>query len=131
MSLATSLLLLAAAAANGEENSSAAAVAKEAAETPAYTKLQCILVEQGPVVCSNGKIYSEMKRKGPIVEKIKCYGVALAAQNDCVAGPGTSCAGTSTLDYQSNKWSYLPANDCTSIGGKREPSGTNTPSPEK
>lgn len=32
--------------------------------------------------------------------KEKCYGVALKAKNDCAAGPGTSYAGTSTVDYQ-------------------------------
>ena len=32
--------------------------------------------------------------------KEKCYGVALAGQNDCAAGPGTTCAGTSVTDYQ-------------------------------
>ncbi|MDZ4307721.1 DUF2282 domain-containing protein, partial [Allopontixanthobacter sp.] len=28
--------------------------------------------------------------------KEKCFGVALKGKNDCAAGPGTSCAGTST-----------------------------------
>src|SRR5690606_12837174 len=28
----------------------------------------------------------------------KCYGVAKAGQNDCAAGPGTTCAGTSKTD---------------------------------
>ena len=32
--------------------------------------------------------------------KEKCYGVSMAGQNDCAAGPGTTCAGTSTVDYQ-------------------------------
>ena len=45
----------------------------------------------------------------------KCYGVALAGKNDCAAGPGTTCAGTSTLDYQGNAWSLVPAGTCTSI----------------
>ena len=45
----------------------------------------------------------------------KCYGVALAGQNDCAAGPGTSCAGTSTIDYQSNAWKLVPAGTCQSI----------------
>jgi len=26
--------------------------------------------------------------------KEKCYGIALAGQNDCAAGPGTTCAGS-------------------------------------
>lgn len=47
--------------------------------------------------------------------KEKCYGVALAGQNDCAAGPGTSCAGTSTRDYQGNAWKYVDKGTCTSI----------------
>ena len=42
----------------------------------------------------------------------KCYGVALAGKNDCAAGPGTTCAGTSTVDYQGNAWSLVPAGLC-------------------
>lgn len=45
----------------------------------------------------------------------KCYGVALAGQNDCKAGPGTTCSGTSTIDYQSNAWKLVPEGTCTSI----------------
>lgn len=45
----------------------------------------------------------------------KCYGVSLAGQNDCAAGPGTTCAGTSTVDYQGNAWKLVPAGTCTSI----------------
>lgn len=47
--------------------------------------------------------------------KEKCYGVALAGQNGCAAGPGTSCAGTSTVDYQGNAWSLVAAGTCESI----------------
>jgi uncharacterized membrane protein len=45
----------------------------------------------------------------------KCYGVALAGQNDCAAGPGTTCAGTSTIDYQGNAWKVVPAGTCTTM----------------
>ena len=45
----------------------------------------------------------------------KCYGVALAGQNDCAAGPGTTCEGTSKVDYQGNAWSLVPAGSCVSI----------------
>jgi uncharacterized membrane protein len=45
----------------------------------------------------------------------KCYGVALAGQNDCAAGPGTTCSGTSTVDYQGNAWSLVPAGTCEQI----------------
>lgn len=45
----------------------------------------------------------------------KCYGVSLAGQNDCAAGPGTTCAGTSTVDYQGNAWKAVPAGTCLTM----------------
>lgn len=48
--------------------------------------------------------------------KEKCYGISLAGQNDCAAGPGTTCAGTSTVDYQGNAWTLVPAGDCVKYG---------------
>lgn len=42
----------------------------------------------------------------------KCYGIAKAGKNDCAAGPGTSCAGTSTRDYQGNAWKLVPKGTC-------------------
>lgn len=48
-------------------------------------------------------------------DKEKCYGVAKAGKNDCAAGPGTSCAGTSTRDYQGDAWKLVDKGSCTSI----------------
>lgn len=48
-------------------------------------------------------------------KKEKCFGVSLAGQNDCAAGPGTTCAGTSKVDYQGNSWALVPAGTCTTI----------------
>ena len=48
-------------------------------------------------------------------EKEKCYGVAKAGQNDCQAGPGTTCAGTSKVDYQGNAWKYVPKGTCDTM----------------
>ena len=45
----------------------------------------------------------------------KCYGISLAKQNDCAAGPGTSCAGTSVRNYQGDAWKYVARGTCTSI----------------
>jgi uncharacterized membrane protein len=45
----------------------------------------------------------------------KCYGVALAGKNDCKAGAGTTCAGTSQVNYQKNAWKLVPAGTCTKI----------------
>ena len=45
----------------------------------------------------------------------KCYGVALAGKNDCAAGAGTSCAGTSTVDYDAHVWKYVAKGTCESM----------------
>ena len=45
----------------------------------------------------------------------KCYGVSLAGKNDCAAGAGTTCAGTSKVDFQANAWKNVPAGTCVSI----------------
>lgn len=45
----------------------------------------------------------------------KCYGVALAGQNDCKAGAGTTCAGNSKVNHQGNAWKNVPAGTCTTI----------------
>lgn len=45
----------------------------------------------------------------------KCYGVAKAGKNDCAAGPGTSCAGSSTRDYQGDAWKLVPKGSCEKI----------------
>jgi uncharacterized membrane protein len=63
----------------------------------------------------------------------KCYGISLAGQNDCAAGPGTTCAGTSTIDYQSNAWKLVPQGTCTAIetphgNGSLESSDARVPS---
>ena len=48
-------------------------------------------------------------------DKEKCFGVAKAGQNDCEAGPGTTCAGTSKVDYQGNAWKLVPKGTCEQI----------------
>jgi len=51
--------------------------------------------------------------RAPAMEK--CYGVALAGKNDCKAGAGTTCAGTSKVNYQKNSWKLVPAGTCAKI----------------
>jgi uncharacterized membrane protein len=58
----------------------------------------------------------------------KCYGVSMAGKNDCAAGPGTTCAGTSKVDYQGNSWKHVPKGTCTSI---KTPKGMGSLSPLK
>ena len=51
----------------------------------------------------------------------KCYGVSLAGKNDCAAGAGTTCAGTSKVDYQGNAWKYVAKGTCAAM---KTPKGT-------
>lgn len=51
----------------------------------------------------------------------KCYGVALKGQNDCFAGAGTTCAGTSMSDYQGNAWKMVAKGTCTTISTPNGP----------
>jgi uncharacterized membrane protein len=56
----------------------------------------------------------------------KCYGVSKAGKNDCKAGPGTSCAGSSTRDYQGSAWKLVPKGTCLTI---KTPQGHGTLAP--
>ena len=57
----------------------------------------------------------DMKKEGMTSEMEKCYGVSMAGKNQCAAGPGTTCAGTSKVDYQGNSWTLVPKGTCTKI----------------
>ncbi|MBS0418052.1 MAG: DUF2282 domain-containing protein [Proteobacteria bacterium] len=57
----------------------------------------------------------------------QCYGVALKGQNDCYAGAGTTCAGTSTSDYQGNAFKLVAKGTCTTI---QTPNGTGSLKPK-
>ncbi|WP_415901642.1 DUF2282 domain-containing protein [Neptuniibacter sp. QD29_5] len=50
--------------------------------------------------------------------KEKCYGVALAGQNDCGNLAGThSCAGQSKTDNDSGEWKLVAKGTCKEMGG--------------
>jgi uncharacterized membrane protein len=53
--------------------------------------------------------------KADVAGKEKCYGVAKAGENDCMAGPGTSCAGTAKTDYDRKAWKEVPKGTCVTI----------------
>ncbi|WCT74500.1 DUF2282 domain-containing protein [Sphingomonas naphthae] len=57
----------------------------------------------------------------------KCYGVALAGKNDCKAGAGTSCAGTSKVNYQGNAWKLVKAGSCVTT---KTPKGNGSLTPK-
>jgi uncharacterized membrane protein len=56
-------------------------------------------------------------------DKEKCYGVSLKGKNDCAAGPGTTCAGTSKTDYQGNAWKLVPKGTCENTASPTSPTG--------
>jgi len=58
----------------------------------------------------------------------KCYGIAMKGDNDCAAGAGTTCAGTSGADYQGNAWKYVAKGTCETI---KTPKGTGSLEPIK
>ncbi len=58
----------------------------------------------------------------------RCFGVALKGQNDCAAGAGTTCAGTSKVDYQGNAWKYVEKGTCAAM---QTPKGMGSLSPIK
>lgn len=66
-------------------------------------------------IASAGPLTKEEVATAMAAHKEKCFGVALKGQNDCAAGPGTSCQGTSTVDFQGNSWKFVRGGSCTSI----------------
>jgi uncharacterized membrane protein len=91
-----------------------AAVAAAGASVNAKPNAQLALTEGAPAkVQKQFTTWQEGKRvRG---RKDKCYGIALAGENDCKAGAGTSCVGTSTVDFQGNAWTYAPKGTCAII----------------
>jgi uncharacterized membrane protein len=58
----------------------------------------------------------------------KCFGIALKGENDCAAGPGTTCAGTAGNDFQANAWKYVPKGTCETV---KTPKGAGSLEPNK
>lgn len=62
-----------------------------------------------------GPLTEEEAKAATDAGKEKCYGVALKGQNDCAAGPGTTCQGTSTVDFQGNAWNFVQGGTCITL----------------
>jgi uncharacterized membrane protein len=56
-------------------------------------------------------------------DKEQCFGVSLKGKNDCKAGAGTTCAGTSKTDYQSDSFKLVPKGTCTTIASPTSDTG--------
>ncbi|EKZ98633.1 MULTISPECIES: DUF2282 domain-containing protein [Cupriavidus] len=66
----------------------------------------------------------QQSKDKPAMEK--CYGVAMAGQNDCKAGAGTTCAGTQKTDYERDHFKSVPVGTCATI---KTPHGMGTLKP--
>jgi uncharacterized membrane protein len=56
--------------------------------------------------------------------KEACFGVAKAGKNDCAsAAAGSTCAGTSTVDYDPKAWKYVAKGTCTTMDAPKIPGG--------
>jgi uncharacterized membrane protein len=62
--------------------------------------------------------HTELVKSGKVEP---CFGTALKGHNDCYAGAGTTCAGTSTADYQGNAFKLVPKGTCTAISTPKGP----------
>ncbi len=58
-----------------------------------------------------------------MMDKEKCFGVSMKGKNDCKAGAGTSCAGTSKTDYQGNAFNVVPKGTCEKMASPTSPTG--------
>jgi uncharacterized membrane protein len=59
---------------------------------------------------------------GPVPEPMgfkseKCYGVAVAGQNDCAATGSHSCGGLAKMTGDPQSWIYVPVGTCAKING--------------
>ena len=78
------------------------------------TRTLSAVVLAGAVAAAAGSVVAPSDATAQAKEK--CFGISLAGKNDCAAGPGTTCAGTSKVDYQGNAWTLVPKGDCTKYG---------------
>lgn len=70
-----------------------------------------------------GTAFAALPVAAQTADKEQCFGVALKGKNDCKAGAGTTCAGTSKIDYQGNAWLLVPKGTCESTVSKTSPTG--------
>ena len=91
-----------------------AAIAAMSAGAAAKPNAQLTIADDAPEAVKTA-FAQWMAGDSPSGRKDKCYGIALAGENDCAAGAGTSCEGTSTVDFQGNAWTHSPKGSCEFI----------------
>lgn len=70
-----------------------------------------------------GAAFTALPAAAQTADKEHCFGVAMKGKNDCKAGAGTTCAGTSKVDHQGNAWSLVPKGTCEKTVSKTSPTG--------
>ena len=70
-----------------------------------------------------GAAFTTLPAAAQSADKDKCFGTVLKGKNDCAGGAGTTCAGTSKVDYQGNAWSLVPKGTCEKTVSKTSPTG--------
>jgi len=68
----------------------------------------------GAALAAENSMSGGMMAKKP-AETEKCFGVAMAGHNDCAAGAGTTCAGTSKVDYDGKAFKEVARGTCVTI----------------
>jgi len=71
-----------------------------------------------------GAAFTALPAAAQSADKEKCFGVALKGKNDCKAGAGTTCSGTSKVDFQGNAWTLVPKGTCEKTAAKTSPTGS-------
>jgi len=71
-----------------------------------------------------GAVFTALPAAAQSADKEKCYGVALKGKNDCKAGAGTTCSGTSKVDFQGNAWTLVPKGTCEKTASKTSSTGS-------
>ena len=89
---------------------------------------QSLVVAFALAALASGAALAQYKGASIKGEKEKCYGISQAGKNDCQAGPGTTCAGTSKVDYDANAWKYVAKGTCTTV---KTPKGMGSLTPVK
>jgi len=84
------------------------------------------IVSSATVLASLSAAVAHAGPVAPQPGKDKCFGISLAGKNDCKAGAGTTCAGTSRKNYQGDAWKYVARGTCASI---KTPKGNGSLSP--
>ncbi len=91
--------------------------------SPSPTAATLALALGAALTLAAGAAQAADAAKPGMADKEKCYGVAMKGKNDCAAGPGTTCAGTSKMDHQANAWSLVPKGTCEKTMSKTSPTG--------